>query len=99
VVVELLSTRTLGCTSRADLDAWVRTYRLPITTVIDALEGRPTPCVSASNRTYGVRESAFIVDLATMRIVRKYNGDLGGAGDSAIGMLVPELLRLLGSGM
>ena len=39
------------------------------------------------------RESAFIVDMSTMRIVRRINGSVAGVGPSAISQIVPTLLR------
>ena len=43
-----------------------------------------------------IRETAFIVDLATMRIVRRINGSVAGVGTSSIGQAVAELMRLTG---
>ena len=91
VIVEILATRSGAPATRADLTTWVNNYRLPVTSLVD----RPGTGTVTLN-TYGIRESAFIVDLATMRVVRKFNGSVAGVGASAIAQAIPEMLRLLG---
>ncbi len=46
--------------------------------------------------TYGQRETIYVVEVATMRIVDKIEGNLAGLGESAVGQAVPRILRLLG---
>jgi len=91
VVVEILETNAFGPVSRTDLDAWINTFRLPITTVMD-----PPGVGLRTFMTYGIRETVFIVDLATMRIVRRFNGSVAGIGPSAIAQAVTEVMRLMG---
>ena len=76
--------------TRSNLDAWVNRCYLRITALID-----PAGVGTRTLSTYGVRESAFIVDLSTMRIVRRINGSVAGIGPSAISQIVPTLLDLL----
>lgn len=75
---------------RPALDAWVNRFGLRVTALID-----PPNVGTRTLSTYGIRESAFIVDLATMRIVRKANGSVAGIGPSAVAMLAPAMLELL----
>lgn len=91
VIVEVLETTSIGPVSRADLDAWVNTYRLPVTTVIDP----PAERVTRSYMNYGIRESMFVVDLRTGRIVNKYNGSVAGIGPSSVTAAVDRILTLL----
>ncbi len=95
VVVEILESTLGGPTARANLDAWVNTYRLPVTALIDP----PAERVTRTLNTYGIRESLFLVDLRTMRIVEKYNGSVAGVGPSSIAQGAARMLELLGAGM
>ncbi len=92
LVIEVLETKSLGPTQKSDLTAWIDAYRIPVTTLIDSPPGVGTATYSA----YGVRESLFIVDLRTMKIVQKFNGSVAGIGTSAVGQAVPAILKLLG---
>lgn len=94
-VVEILESTAFAFTPRANLDAWVNTYHLPVTSVIDPPDER----VTRTLMTYGIRESLFVVDLRTMRIVAKFNGSVAGTGDSSITMGIARMLELLRSGM
>jgi hypothetical protein len=91
-VVEVLASE--GFTFVADrthLDAWLATYDLRVTSVIDAPgHGLETLHV------VGVRETSLIVDLATMKIVWMMNGDLGGVDPSSINAAAAEMHRRLG---
>lgn len=94
VIVEVLVTRGFSRQpTRAELEAWINARSLRVTTVMD-----PPGAGTVTLNTYGQRETGFIVDLATMRVVRKVNGDLAGVSPegSAVRQLVPEMLRLLG---
>lgn len=80
LVVEVLVSDALnpgGAASRMNLDSWITTYRLPVTSVRDP-SGTPTLT------TYGRREYTFIVDLSTMRILERIDGSVAGIGDSSI---------------
>ena len=89
-VIQILMTNGGQRATRSNLDAWVNRFDLRITALID-----PAGVGTRTLNTYGVRESAFIVDLSTMRIVRKINGSVTGVGPSAISQIVPTLLDLL----
>lgn len=89
-VIQILMTNGGQRATRSALDAWVNRFDLRITALID-----PAGVGTRTLNTYGVRESAFIVDLSTMRIVRKINGSVTGIGPSAISQIVPTLLDLL----
>ena len=95
MVVEILESNVGGPVPRAQLDAWVNTYRIPVTAVIDP----PDENVTRTLMTYGIRESLFVVDLRTMRIVNKYNGSVAGIGPSSITQGVTRILELLAGGM
>ncbi|MDP3276851.1 MAG: hypothetical protein Q8Q09_16745 [Deltaproteobacteria bacterium] len=73
LLVEVLTEGLPGAPTRANLDAWVGNHMLQLTTVMD---------VAPSRRAFmvlGRREISYIVDLRTMRIVRRALGDTGGA--------------------
>lgn len=90
-MVEILETTSLGPVTRTNLDAWVTTYGLRVTSVIDP----PAERVTRTFMTYGIRESLFVVDLRTMRIVNKYNGSVAGVGASSVSMATERILQLL----
>ena len=92
-VIQILMTNGGQRATRTALDAWVNRYELRITALID-----PAGVGTRTLNTYGVRESAFIVDLATMRVVRKVNGSVAGIGPSAIQQIVPTMMELLQRG-
>lgn len=61
------------------------TYDIPVT----ALIAKP------GSETHGLlarRETAFIIRLETMQVVRKLEGNLAGIGDSSAKVLMQELL-------
>jgi hypothetical protein len=88
LVVEILGSKGGGAVAQADVKNWVDTYKLNVTTVKDV-----TP--NQSIGFFGIRETAVIVDLKTMKIVKKINGSVTGSGDSSVKQLVPEILALL----
>lgn len=93
MIIEVLETKNLSTTTgptRADLDTWITTYKLPVTSLID-----PPSAPLATFNTYGQREQAFVVDLKTMKILKKVEGSLAGVGDSSVKQLIPFLLDLL----
>lgn len=77
--------------TRPYLDAWLATYDLRVTSVIDAPgHGLETLHV------FGIRETSVIVDLTTMQIVWKMNGDVGGVDPSSIIAAAAEMHLRLG---
>lgn len=89
-VIQILMTNGGQRATRSALDAWVNRFGLRNTALID-----PAGVGTRTLNTYGVRESAFIVDVSTMRIVRKVNGSVAGIGPSAVAQILPTMLDLL----
>ena len=90
-IVEILGTRGGSPVKKSDLDTWITTYKLPVTAVIDTPAGSGTATLSY----FGIRETCFIVDVKTLKIVKKVNGSVTGTGTSSVGQLIPEILTLL----
>ena len=90
VVIEILEANTGGPVSKADLDAWINAYRLPVTSVMDP-EGTGTPSFDA----LGQRETTYIVDLRTMTIVERIVGDVTGFATPGIDTGIAHVLSLL----
>jgi len=93
VIVEILASRGGGTTKKSDLDAWITTYKVPVTSVIDTPPSTGTKTLTF----FGVRETCVIVDVKTMKILKKVNGSVFGTGNSSVKQLVPEILKLLGA--
>jgi len=92
-IVEVLASKAGGSVAKADLNSWVTTYSLPVTSVIDTPPGSGTKTLTF----FGIRETCVIVDVRTMKIVKKINGSVTGSGDSSVKQLIPEILKLLGA--
>jgi hypothetical protein len=90
-VVEILMTKAGGPVARADLDAWATKYPFVTTTLMDP-PGSGTPTFDA----WGRREQTFVVELSTMKIVKKISGSIAGVGDSSVKQAIPVILQLLG---
>src|SRR5450432_38391 len=91
VIVEIVIGNAGSAPTKTNLDAWVNTFSLPVTSVID-----PSAQPLASFTALGRRELAFIVDLATMKIAKKYVGSLIGQPPSSVVMAEPDLHTFLG---
>jgi hypothetical protein len=91
VIVEVLATNVGSPPTRNNLNAWITTFGLPVTALID-----PAGVGTRTLTTYGIRESTFIVDLSTMLIVFKVNGSTAGVGPSGVSQAIPRMLELLG---
>jgi hypothetical protein len=91
-VVEVLASEGFSFVAdRTHLDAWLATYDLRVTSVIDAPgHGLETLHV------VGMRETSLVVDLSTMKVVWMMNGDLGGVDPSSINAAAAEMHRRLG---
>lgn len=89
--MEILASRADKATVKTDLDTWVSGNSLVMTSVIDTPAGKATTTLNA----FGIRETCVIVDVRTMKIVRKVNGSVFGIGTSSVGQLIPEILKLL----
>lgn len=90
-VVQILESRALGPAKKADLDAWVTKYAVVTTTLIDTPAGTGTKTLSV----YGQREQIFIVEMKTMKIVKKISGSVTGTGTPSITQGIPIILGLL----
>ncbi|MFO0560647.1 MAG: hypothetical protein U0269_21710 [Polyangiales bacterium] len=89
LLVEVLTEGFTGAPTRANLDAWVTTHSLSLTTLMDRSTRR-------AFMVLGRREISYVVDLRTMRIVRKVLGDTSGATSTAtLNATVDQLLTLL----
>ncbi len=92
VVMVLSSQAYTARPTREALDAWVRTYGLEVTAVIDAPE-EPFP---ASQSRYGGYDSALVVDLGSMRVVARER--LFASTGSAVRRAATTMMRLLRGG-
>jgi hypothetical protein len=92
-VVEILETNFANngqIASKANLDAWITTYKLPVTSVRDP-DAKPLQTYNA----LGIRETIFIVDLGTMKIVKVINGSVLGVQPNAVRQAIPMIVTLL----
>jgi hypothetical protein len=80
-VVEVLGSISIQAlpADRAHLEAWITTYALNVTAVIDA-PGH----AFATLQSFGVRETALVLDLATMQIVFRSTGNLAPDGPTGL---------------
>ena len=69
------------------LDAWITAYNLSVTTVMP---------IDPNQQLIGERETLWIIDLCTMKIVYKTQGSLAGLGDSSAKTGIAKILTLLG---
>src|SRR5687768_8194775 len=90
-IVEVLASNGGGPATKSNLNTWVTTFNVPATSVIDTPPGTSTKTLTF----FGIRETCVIVDVRTMKIVKKVNGSVIGTGDSSVKQLVPEILKLL----
>ncbi len=90
VIVEVLAT-TLGAQpTRANLDAWIGAYSIPVTTVKD-VDTAPLATLTALQR----REYAYVVDLKTMKILSIYIGSTDGSGTPSVIPAMNDVLARL----
>ena len=93
-IVEILASKAGGAVAKADLNNWVNTFNLPVTSVMDTPPGSGTKTLTF----FGIRETCVVVDVRTMKIVKKVNGSVTGSGDSSVKQLIPQILTLLAAG-
>ncbi len=86
IIIEVLS--ELG--SRANLDSWITTYKLTVTSVRD-----PDSMPMQSQNALIQREYNYIVDLKTMKIVDRVSGSTAGIGTSSAQTGMNKMLTLL----
>ena len=92
VVVEILAATAGSPATKAQLDAWVNTYALPVSSVRDP-DSLPLQSLTALYR----REIAYIVDLQTMQIVSRIDGSTAGVQPNAVRQSITIILSLLGA--
>jgi hypothetical protein len=90
LIIEILVSYFFKPVAESNLRAWIEGNKLTVTSLMDP-PGSGTPTLDA----FGIRETCFIVDLTTMKIVKKINGSVSGSGDSSIKQLMPELAALV----
>jgi hypothetical protein len=91
IVVEVLETKAGSAPVQSDLNAWITSHKLPVTSMIDA-PSSPLGTYKALQR----REQGWIVDLSTMKIVKKYTGSTDGSPDGLISSAEADLAALTG---
>jgi hypothetical protein len=92
VVVEVLQTSGFAEPTVDQLDAWINTYDLGVTSVIDRDPDAETETFTA----LGDREQVFIVDLSTMAVVYQFDGNNFGTPPASTVAAIDEILRRLG---
>jgi hypothetical protein len=76
--------------TRANLDAWITTHNLNITSLIDA------PGMAGKTLTLlGIRETSIIIKMPEMKIVYLNHGNQSGFGDTGVVAAKAEIVRLL----
>jgi|ERR1041385_8763837 hypothetical protein len=90
-IVEILSSRLGATTTKADLDAWITTANLNVTAMIDAPDS-PRGALTAA----GIRETAWIVEMPSMKIVWMSHGDVTGQRPPTIVEAETQIHTLLG---
>jgi hypothetical protein len=89
VMIEVLMTSASTAPMKSDLDSWVGTFALDITSVADLDPSTPT------FNELGRRDQAFIIDLKTMKIIQSINGSTGDAGGMNSGPLGMAAMHML----
>jgi hypothetical protein len=79
--------------SRDELDAWVNSVELTVTTVMEG-EGQDR----ASLQAFGIREALVIVELPSMTVVHYDPGDQSGTLDPSVVVGLAKLHELLHGG-
>jgi hypothetical protein len=77
--------------TRDDLDAWIETFGVVVTSMIDA-PGHEMQSLD----TLGIREATVVVELPTMKVAFYDDGDQSGTQTTAATMALDEVLQLLG---
>jgi hypothetical protein len=90
-VLEILSAKSGAATVQADLDAWITSYNLKVSSFIDASDA-PTAALKMAT----IRETVFIVEVPSMKVVWAVHGDTSGVQPNSIIAAGQEMHRLLG---
>jgi hypothetical protein len=81
VMIEVLMTNAGAAPTKANLDSWIGSASLNITTVADLDPNTPT------FKALGRRDQAYIIDLTTMKVLQYINGSIVNAGNMNSGAL------------
>jgi hypothetical protein len=90
-VVEILSTHGFQTAVKADLDAWITTTNLNVTAMIDSPS---TP--QGALKVATIRETAWIIEMPSMKIVWMRHGDVTGQAAPTIVEAEAQMHTLLG---
>jgi hypothetical protein len=90
----VLETSGFAAPTPDQLRAWIDTYGVTVTSVIDRDPDPETETFTA----LGQREQVFIVDLSTMTIVFQLQGSVAGVGNPSVVAAIDEIKRLLSGG-
>ena len=91
VAVEILETAVFAEPTPDQLDTWIDTFGLTITSVMDRDPDAETETFTA----LGVREQIFVVDLSTMTIVYQFAGDVTGQATPSPDAAIDDILSRL----
>ena len=91
-IIEVLMTKGFTMPStQGDVDAWITKYKL-VETVVKDPDGSGTPSLD----NLGARDTAYIVDLKTMKVVKHITGSFTGFTPTSIEQGLTEMNSLLG---
>lgn len=94
VVVELLQSNNFNPSNQTALETWILAYDLTVTSLIDASTADPNQTETA----LGIRETTWIVDLETMKILNKFSGSIQGIGTPSAEAATPVIVDYLAGG-
>jgi hypothetical protein len=86
-VLEILSDTSAN---RAQLESWITTYNLNITSLIDA-----AGMAGAALNVATIRETLFIVKMPEMKIVYVNHGDISGISAPSVDAATTQIVSLL----
>jgi hypothetical protein len=86
-VLEVMSD---GASTRMQLEAWIMTYNLNITSLIDAA-GMAGTALNAA----GIRETVFIIKMPEMTIAYVNHGDVTGISAPSVDAATTRIVQLL----
>jgi hypothetical protein len=89
-VVEILSD---GTTTRATLESWITSYNLNISSFTDSPIGSGAALTAA-----GIRETVFVIEMPSMKIVYVVHGNTAGIPPSSIVGATNKIFTLLNKG-
>jgi hypothetical protein len=91
VVVEILQTSAFAEPTEEQLDNWINTYDIGVTSVIDRDPDAETETFTA----LGDREQVFILDVSTMTVVYQFDGNNFGTPPASTVAANDDILQRL----